>query len=95
MDSVRLRAYGQKDPLVEYKSEGHKLFQRMTETMEKEIAEAILKFKTQPTVVEKRQTPQGISIKEKEPGRNDPCPCKAVKPDGAPIKYKHCHGKNH
>ncbi|MBU2220257.1 hypothetical protein KJ665_03915, partial [Patescibacteria group bacterium] len=28
-DSVRLRAYGQKDPLVEYKNEGHKLFGRL------------------------------------------------------------------
>ncbi len=27
-------------------------------------------------------------------GRNDPCPCGATKPDGSPIKYKHCHGKN-
>jgi hypothetical protein len=26
-------------------------------------------------------------------GRNDPCPCGAVKPDGTPVKYKHCHGK--
>jgi len=26
-------------------------------------------------------------------GRNDPCPCGAKKPDGSPIKYKHCHGK--
>jgi len=26
-------------------------------------------------------------------GRNDPCPCGATKPDGTPIKYKHCHGK--
>ena len=27
-------------------------------------------------------------------GRNDPCPCGARKPDGTPIKFKHCHGKN-
>jgi len=27
-------------------------------------------------------------------GRNDPCPCGAKKPDGRPVKYKHCHGKN-
>jgi preprotein translocase subunit SecA len=27
-------------------------------------------------------------------GRNDPCPCGAVKPDGTRVKYKHCHGKN-
>ncbi|MBI5621509.1 preprotein translocase subunit SecA [Candidatus Falkowbacteria bacterium] len=26
-------------------------------------------------------------------GRNDPCPCGATKPDGTPVKYKHCHGK--
>ena len=26
-------------------------------------------------------------------GRNDPCPCGAVKSDGRPIKYKNCHGK--
>jgi nucleoside-diphosphate-sugar epimerase len=25
--------------------------------------------------------------------KNDPCPCGAKKPDGTPIKYKHCHGK--
>jgi preprotein translocase subunit SecA len=29
----------------------------------------------------------------KKVGRNDPCPCGATKSDGAPIKYKHCHGK--
>ena len=26
-------------------------------------------------------------------GRNEPCPCRAKKPDGRPVKYKHCHGK--
>lgn len=26
-------------------------------------------------------------------GRNDPCPCGALKSDGAPLKYKKCHGK--
>lgn len=26
-------------------------------------------------------------------GRNDPCPCGALKPDGSPLKYKRCHGK--
>ena len=29
----------------------------------------------------------------KKVGRNDPCPCGAIKPDGRPVKYKHCHGK--
>ena len=27
-------------------------------------------------------------------GRNDPCPCGALKPDGKPVKYKHCHDEN-
>jgi len=27
-------------------------------------------------------------------GRNEPCPCGATKPDGMPIKFKNCHGKN-
>ncbi len=27
-------------------------------------------------------------------GRNDPCPCGAIKEDGTPVKYKNCHGKN-
>jgi len=30
----------------------------------------------------------------KKIGRNDPCWCGAKKPDGSPIKYKHCHGQN-
>ena len=29
---------------------------------------------------------------EDKVGRNDPCPCGAVKSDGTPIKYKKCHG---
>jgi tetratricopeptide (TPR) repeat protein len=28
----------------------------------------------------------------KKPGRNDPCPCGKKRPDGSPVKYKHCHG---
>ena len=27
-------------------------------------------------------------------GRNDPCPCGRLKDDGAPIKWKKCHGRN-
>jgi len=42
-DSVRLRAYGQQDPLVEYKNEGHKMFQRLLSTLESSIANTILK----------------------------------------------------
>ncbi|MDD5041139.1 MAG: preprotein translocase subunit SecA [Candidatus Peribacteraceae bacterium] len=36
----------------------------------------------------------GKVLKVAHVGRNDPCPCGVRKPDGTPIKYKHCHGKN-
>ncbi|MBI2626133.1 MAG: preprotein translocase subunit SecA, partial [Candidatus Nealsonbacteria bacterium] len=41
-DSVRLRAYGQQDPLVEYKTEGHKMFKLLLDTIESNIAQTIL-----------------------------------------------------
>ncbi|MDP1538444.1 MAG: preprotein translocase subunit SecA, partial [bacterium] len=89
-DSVRLRAYGQRDPLVEYKSEGHKMFQELLNRIEIGIANTIFKV----SLVEQPQQPQPIRVSNKDkPGRNDPCPCGAKKPDGRPVKYKHCHGK--
>jgi len=42
-DSVRLRAYGQKDPLVEYKNEGHQLFQSLLAAIESNIVKSIYK----------------------------------------------------
>jgi len=52
-DSVRLRAYGQRDPLVEYKTEGHKMFQQLTGAIEAEVANLIFKvgFFNQPRQV--------------------------------------------
>jgi preprotein translocase subunit SecA len=85
-DSVRLRAYGQQDPLVEYKNEGHKMFQRLLQTLESSIANTILKVSltaTKPVASPVSQTPK---LKEKV-GRNDPCPC------GSGKKYKKCHGE--
>jgi len=90
-DSVRLRAYGQRDPLVEYKSEGHKMFQRLLGILESSIANTILKANITKEPAPATQT-VGSKPKNKL-GRNDPCPCGAKHPDGRPIKYKHCHGK--
>ncbi|MFH1657008.1 MAG: preprotein translocase subunit SecA, partial [bacterium] len=92
-DSVRLRAYGQQDPLVEYKNEGHKAFQALLQNFESQAANTIMKAQvtSQPKTPEFAKSaaapPQG------EVGRNDPCPCGAKHPDGRPIKFKHCHGK--
>jgi len=92
-DSVRLRAYGQQDPLVEYKNEGHKMFQRLLQVLESSVANTILKISLTATKPVSSPVSQAPKLKEKV-GRNDPCPCGAKHPDGRPIKYKHCHGKN-
>ncbi len=43
-DSVRLRAYGGKDPLVEYKTEGHKMFQGLWDSINSQIARTVFKI---------------------------------------------------
>jgi preprotein translocase subunit SecA len=40
-DSVRLRGYGQRDPLVEYKREGHQMFQRLIKEINRQIVSSI------------------------------------------------------
>jgi len=83
-DSVRLRAYGQRDPLVEYKTEGHKMFQKLLSMIEASIADMIFKV----SLVPESSVPQQVVSRPKDSvGRNDPCPC------GSGKKYKKCHGK--
>jgi preprotein translocase subunit SecA len=85
-DSVRLRAYGQRDPLVEYKSEGHKMFQDFLGRLESGIANTILKVSLSKEPQQSRQSQQPAPQTPKV-GRNSPCPC------GSGKKYKKCHGK--
>ena len=83
-DSVRLRAYGQKDPLVEYKNEGIQMFKRLLETIQTTIVNTIYKVTLGP------MPPQESVVKvssKKTVGRNSPCPC------GSGKKFKKCHGK--
>ncbi|MCK4520301.1 preprotein translocase subunit SecA [Candidatus Parcubacteria bacterium] len=54
-DSVRLRAYGQKDPLVEYKNEGHKMFRQLLNMIEANIVETL--FKVSLTKPEEKTVP--------------------------------------
>ncbi|MBI1971458.1 MAG: preprotein translocase subunit SecA [Candidatus Wildermuthbacteria bacterium] len=81
-DSVRLRAYGQQDPLVEYKNEGHKMFGQMLLTIDSLIANSIMNVSLVPV-----QQPQQQVSSQPKVGRNDPCPC------GSGKKFKRCHGK--
>jgi len=84
-DSVRLRAYGQKDPLIEYKNEGIKLFQRLLSSIQSTIVNTIYKVALAPASSVNKSAPQ--SNVNKNIGRNSPCPC------GSGKKYKKCCGK--
>lgn len=90
--SVSLRAYGQRDPLVEYKREGLGMFKLMEANILEEIKRLLPSLKTGfkdtatlPTFTI-NLTPQGqanLSAKSAL-NRNDPCPC------GSGKKYKKC-----
>jgi preprotein translocase subunit SecA len=54
--SVGLRAYGQRDPLIEYRKEGTRLFKEMQETLTHRIAEVLPNL--QPHVVAKQEDEQ-------------------------------------
>ncbi|MFH1037014.1 MAG: preprotein translocase subunit SecA [Patescibacteria group bacterium] len=90
-DSVRLRAYGQQDPLIEYKNEGHKMFHALLQNYEKMFVNTIMKAQmtAQPKIpISQVQTTNKIqNPNNKNIGRNDPCPC------GSGKKYKKCCGK--
>ena len=87
-DSVRLRAYGQRDPLVEYKTEGHRMFKKLLSQIESAIANTLMSIKVAPT---QAPTPQPIQAAgARRIGRNDPCPCGKKDSTGKPLKYKKC-----
>ncbi|MDO8467304.1 MAG: preprotein translocase subunit SecA [bacterium] len=96
-ESVRLRAYGQHDPLVEYRREGHLLFQQLLAEFDQWMVENAEKLKEHAghdhSQIPQPNIPKADSTSGSEVGRNDPCPCGSKKEDGSPKKYKHCHGK--
>ena len=97
--SVGLRAYGQRDPLVEYKNEGHRLFKEFNANMTNLFVQNLFKMGVaqplhvhQPRMITNEQKNVASRIlgnsvsKSERVGRNDPCPC------GSGKKYKKCHG---
>jgi len=106
MDQLRqgigLRAYGQRDPVVEYKFEGFEMFEDMNTTIRENAVKVILGIRpAQPDLLKPRQRPltmnathgskSSLSRQKKsgvKVGRNDPCPC------GSGKKYKKCCGAN-
>jgi len=88
--SVRLRGYAQKDPLVEYKQDGLRLFERLLHEVDRAIVFTVFRAEVTPRV----QTPvsaRPVLSGAQEIGRNDPCPCGAINPEtGKVYKYKKC-----
>ena len=91
--SVSLRAYGQRDPLVEYKNEGLRLFRELEGAIRATFIKLFLNMgadSASPAGGSQSQIPQNVARKilqdKDKVGRNDPCPC------GSGKKYKKCHG---
>ena len=104
MDQLRqgigLQAYGQRDPLVEYKMNAYEMFENMTESIKEDTIRVLCHIRIEQKV-EREQVAKvtGTNKDESGPRRpakresvkiypNDPCPC------GSGKKYKNCCGQN-
>jgi preprotein translocase subunit SecA len=84
-DSVRLRAYAQRDPLVEYKREAHQAFRFFLDRVEEEIGKTMMAISINKIEENKKaERTESPMVLKKGPGRNEPCPC------GSGKKYKKC-----
>ena len=97
--SIGLQAYGQKDPVVQYKFLGYDMFEEMTKNIRHDTVSALMHVRIQQKV-EREQVAKATGTnkddtvaqgpykrKEAKIGRNDPCPC------GSGKKYKQCCGR--
>ncbi len=96
---ISLRAYGQHDPVVEYKFEGFDMFEEMIAAIREETLKLIYHARVEAPV-ERVQVAKPIHAAsdgslapsqrraDDKVGRNDPCPC------GSGKKYKKCCGQN-
>ncbi len=104
MDQLRqgigLQAYGQRDPLVEYKMMGYDMFGEMTNAIAETTIRTLFHIRIEQKV-EREQVAQVTSTNKDESALrapkkredkkvypNDPCPC------GSGKKYKQCCGRN-
>ncbi len=97
-DGIGLRAYGHKDPIVEYKFEGYEMFDEMVRLIREDTLLRLYHAQLRKPVERVRvaqptqerlagQEPQKPKSAGEKVGRNAPCPC------GSGKKYKHCCGR--
>ena len=102
MDQLRqgigLQAFGQRDPVVEYRLQGYDMFNDMTESIREETVKMLMHVRIEQKV-EREQVAEvtgtnkddsanaPIVRKSEKISRNAPCPC------GSGKKYKYCCGR--
>lgn len=103
MDQLRqgigLQAYGQRDPVVEYRMSGYEMFDEMTQNIKEETVRLLFRVQIQQKV-EREQVAKVTGTNKDNSGPkapvkrennkvypNDPCPC------GSGKKYKQCCGR--
>ena len=95
---IGLRAYGQHDPVVEYRTVASELYEGLLESIKRDTVKYVLsampRIEIKREQVAKPMDTGGDGTLKTQPkrssgkvGRNDPCPC------GSGKKYKHCCGK--
>ena len=98
---INLQAYGQRDPLVEYRFLSYDIFEEMTDNIKMDTVKAIYHVRivenkeikrervAEPTAVNHQDTSLGAQpvLKKDKVGRNDLCPC------GSGKKFKACCGR--
>ena len=104
MDQLRqgigLQAYGQRDPVVEYKMNAYEMFEAMTAAITEETVRILFHIRVEQKVEREpaakvtgtnRDTsaPQAPKVRQVQKiYPNDPCPC------GSGKKFKQCHGRD-
>lgn len=105
--SIGLRAYGQNNPLVEYQTEGYKMFEEMVGAIEYEVTRLFMKAEIRQNV-QREQVSTGEAVQpttgDAKENSNTSAKKKPVHvnkvgrndpcPCGSGKKYKNCHGKD-
>ena len=101
-EGIHLRAYGQRDPLVEYQREAYTMFDELKFGLREEFVKYVFRVELVREDEPSRPRPQRVveshgdeddpnsgqapRARSDKVGRNAPCPC------GSGRKYKKCHG---
>ena len=96
---ITLRAYGQRDPVIEYKFVSFEMFEELTNNIQLDTIKGLfnVRINLEPkmeqvetkmvTNMDDSMDKKPVVNKEPKIGRNAMCPC------GSGLKYKNCHGK--